>query len=172
MLSECKENWILKFYLKLLPNFFLKDNKLKLNSFWIWVQLNITSHTSLSLQVKQCSTSPCSTAVHLFVALFHAWGQIYDPLFFSHHCRANTETNLLYYTSKKWTWAMAGPAIFPGALKGCTTFLYWYLHTISPIIHWREAGEGVTTTETRGEKRAMVGMGLNRREKETAWCPL
>lgn len=91
--------------------------------------------------------------------------RLWTDLLFSHQHRANTETNLLCHTSRKWTWAMAGLAIFPGALKGCTTF-YIDIYTISPISHWGEAGEGVRTAKTRGEKRARSGMGLNRRKKK------
>lgn len=103
-----------------------------------------------------------SSAVPLFVALFHTCGQTYYPLIST---GSTQKTNLLYHTSRKWTWAMASLAIFPGALKGSKTFRV-DISTISPISHRGEAGEGVRTVKTRGEKRARSGMGLSWRKKK------
>lgn len=108
-----------------------------------------------------------STAVLLFDAFFQ--GRFMIPSFFSHQRGANMETNLLHYTSKKWTWAMAGLAIFLGTQRGCATFLRWYFQAIPPIIHWREAAGDQQKQE--GRKKATGGDGIKQREKETGPCP-
>lgn len=95
-----------------------------------------------------------SSNVPLFVALFHACGQIYYPLIST----ASTQKPIRSTTpqeSEHEQWL-----VWPGALKGSTTFRI-DIYTISPISHRGEAGEGVRTAKTRGKKRARSGMGLS-----------